>query len=366
MNNPSVVDMDRLTTWMDENGIGSGPVTDVVELAGGTQNILIRFSRGGQDLVFRRPPLHKRKNSDETMRREAVVLAGLANSDVPHPRLIASCDDHDVLGCQFFIMEAITGFTATSEVPDDLVSSLDHQHALGLSMIDALAALGRVDPETAGVSSLGRADGWLERQVAKWRKQLDSYGELDGWPGSAALPDIDKLGAWLQSNVPGDWQPGLIHGDFHFGNVMFRLDTPEVAAIIDWELATIGDPLLDLGHLLATWPNETERRTVGLAKSLPGLPSRGELIAQYSQGSSRDLSNVDWYQALACYRLGILLEGTYARSCAGKAAADLGERLHRTAESLIEQGLSIVLSRTVLSHTRRLTDIPEQTRKDLP
>ncbi|MCJ0905417.1 phosphotransferase family protein [Rhodococcus sp. ARC_M6] len=342
MDNSSVVDMDRLTSWMDENGIGTGPVTDVVELAGGTQNILIRFSRGGQDLVFRRPPLHKRKNSDETMRREAVVLAGLADSDVPHPRLIASCDDHDVLGCQFFIMEAITGFTATSEVPDTLATSLDQQHDMGLSMIDALAALGRIDPETAGVSNLGRADGWLERQVAKWRKQLDSYSELEGWPGSSGLPDIDRLGVWLQAHRPQDWQPGLIHGDFHFGNVMFRLDVPKVAAIIDWELATIGDPLLDLGHLLATWPNETERRTIGLAKALPGLPTRDELIAQYSQGSTRDLSNVDWYQALACYRLGILLEGTYARSCAGKAAADLGKRLHLTAESLIEQGLSIV------------------------
>lgn len=344
MNDSPLVNRERLVDWLDEHGIGSGPISDWTVLTGGTQNILIKFTRSGADYVFRRPPEHKRKNSDATMDREATVLAALAGSDVPHPRLVASCSDLDVLGCSFFVMEAVSGFTATSEVPEPHASSPELQHALGLSMTDALAALGRIDPEVAGVSHLGKADGWLDRQVTRWQSQLDSYAEFDGWPGPDNLGDVNRLGSWLDEHRPTAWTPGLIHGDFHFGNVMFNLDGPQVASVVDWELSTIGDPLLDLGHLLATWPDPAETRRTGLVIVLDGLPSRDEIIARYTAGSDRDLTAVDWYQVLACYRLAILLEGTYARACAGRAPRDIGDRLHLTAQALVDQGLRILES----------------------
>lgn len=341
MSDRDMVDVAVLTSWLDSNGVGTGPVTDVAPLTGGTQNILVRFARDGHRYVFRRPPLHKRANSDETMRREAKVLEALAGSDVPHPRLVASCEDLDVMGCFFFVMESIEGFTATTEVPEPHGSSAPFQHAMGLSMVDAAATLGTLDPSLLGQAQLDRADGWLERQVGRWRKQLESYHELDGWPGPD-LTGIDEIGTWLDEHRPTHWSKGLIHGDYHFGNVMFRRDSPVVAAVVDWELATVGDPLLDLGHLLATWPDANETRTVGLARQLDGLPARDELIARYGEVSGRDMSGFDWYQVLACYRLAIILEGTYARACAGKADAALGQRFHGVAQSLFDQALGLV------------------------
>jgi aminoglycoside phosphotransferase (APT) family kinase protein len=334
-----LVDLNTLRRWMDDAGVGSGPMTDVVVLAGGTQNVLIRFTRAGRELVFRRPPLHKRANSDATMLREAAVLAGLASSSVPHPSLVATCDDLEVLGCCFFVMESVRGFTATTEIPQPFASDVVLQRQMGFALVDALAALGRVDPEIAGVAHLGRPEGWLERQVGRWQHQLASYGELDGWPGPQ-LPGIDALTEWLGAHLPASSQPGLIHGDFHLGNVIFSRDEARVAAVVDWELATLGDPLLDLGHLLATWPSADPRRTA-LPSPMPGLPDRQAIIDRYAGGSTRDLGAVDWYQALACYRLAVILEGSFARACAGKAPLDVGRRLHGVAEYLIEQGLSV-------------------------
>ncbi|NKY51630.1 phosphotransferase family protein [Nocardia vermiculata] len=341
MSDRDPVDVATLTAWLDRNEVGTGPVTDVVTLTGGTQNILARFTRAGGDYVFRRPPLHKRSNSDETMRREARLLAALTDSAVPHPRLVALCDDLDVLGCVFFVMEEITGFTATSEVPEPFASSPELQHAMGLSIVDGAAALAQVDPAALGTEQLARADGWIDRQVGRWQRQLDSYRDLDGWPGPQ-LDGLDEIGRWLDDHRPAQWRKGIIHGDYHFGNVMFRLDRPEVAAIVDWELGTVGDPLLDLGHLLATWPDPTESRTVGLARQLDGLPTRAELIARYGESSGRDMSEFDWYQVLACYRLAIILEGTHARACAGKAEAALGRRFHGVSQALLDQALSLL------------------------
>jgi aminoglycoside phosphotransferase (APT) family kinase protein len=333
------VDPQRLAGWMDARGLGSGPLTDAERLAGGTQNILIRFRRAGRTYVLRRPPEHKRGNSDETMRREAVLLAGLAGTEVPHPGLIAACPELDVLGSAFYLMEPIDGVSPTADPSEVHLGDRSVQHRMGLNMATVLAALGRVDPEAAGVAHLGRAEGWLERQVGRWRKQLDSYRELGGWT-PAELPDPARLEAWLDAHRPAQWRAGLIHGDFHFSNVMVSRTGPEIVAVVDWELGTIGDPLLDLGHLLATWPEPTGA-TAATILELPGLPTRAEVVDRYAQGSDRDLEQVEWYRAMACYRLGVLLEGSHAREMAGQATPEVGDRLHRIATALFEQGLTI-------------------------
>src|SRR5688500_9617534 len=157
---------------MDESGLGAGPLTDLELIGGGTQNVLLRFRRDGREYVLRRPPEHKRANSDETMRREARVLGALAGTDVPHPDLIAACGDEDVIGAAFYLMEPIAGFNPTVGVPEPHASNPAMQHALGLSMTDAIAALGRVDHVAVGLGDLGKAEGWLERQVERWRSQL--------------------------------------------------------------------------------------------------------------------------------------------------------------------------------------------------
>lgn len=324
------VDLDRLAEWMDGEGLPPGPITGVEALAGGTQNILLRFERGGERYVLRRPPVNKRDNSDETMRREARVLAALAGSDVPHPRLIAACGDVDVLGAAFYLMEPIDGVNPTLGLPPAYLDDASWRHRLGLAMAEGAAAVGAVDHVAVGLADLGRPDGYLERQVARWQRQLASYAQLDGYAGPD-IPGVEQVGTWLDENRPTGWRPGLIHGDYHLANVLVAPDRPVLAAIVDWELTTIGDPLLDLGWLLATWVDD-DGDTAGAAAVQPwvGFPSPAELVAHYAERSERDLSAIGWYEVLACYKLGIILEGTHARAAAGLAPKEIGDRLHAT------------------------------------
>lgn len=332
------VDLSVLAAWMDERALGEGLLVDAELITGGTQNILLRFARAGRVYVLRRPPINKRANSDETMRREARALGALSATDVPHPALIAAEADPSVLGAAFYLMESIDGFNATLGLPGPFDTELSWQHEMGLSMADAISALAAVDHVAVGLADLGRFEGWAERQVGRWRKQLDSYSELAGYAGPD-IPGIDAVGEWLAARLPTDAQPGLIHGDFYFANVLISRGRPAVAAIVDWELVTIGDPLLDLGHLLATWP---QRDAVGITVMADGLPTHDEVIARYAAQTTRSLDNLLWYRVLACYRLGLILEGTHARACAGLAPTSTGDQLHAHTVSLLEQALTLI------------------------
>jgi aminoglycoside phosphotransferase (APT) family kinase protein len=323
------VDLAALAHWMDGQGLGGGAITDPTPLTGGTQNILIRFCRSGREYVLRRPPLHKRAHSDETIRREARVLAALAGSAVPHPGLIAACPDPGPLGAAFYLMKPVSGICPAISLPEPLRSSPEIQHHLGLAMAAGIAALALVDLQTPGLDRLGRPDGWLQRQVGRWRAQFDSYGSLDGYPGPR-LPGIDAVGRWLDEHLPARWTPGLLH----FGNVLVDPASGALTAIVDWELATVGDPLLDLGHLLATWPTHYP---VGGGIDAPHLPDVGTVTAHYAALTGRSTDEIAWYRVLACYRFGIILEGSHARAFAGQTSTEIGDRLHHRAELLFQQ-----------------------------
>jgi aminoglycoside phosphotransferase (APT) family kinase protein len=331
------INVARLVQWMDERGLGSGPLEEEALLTGGTQNILLRFRREGRYYVLRRPPRHLRKNSSDTMRREARVLAALAASDVPHPRLIAACDNDEVLGVAFYLMEPVAGFNATTGMPSLHADSSDIRHQMGLSLVDSIAALGRVDHVAKELADFGRVEGYLERQVGRWRHQLQSYHEFPEWPGERDLQGTEEISAWLAANVPSEFVPGIIHGDYHFANVLFCYDAPRVAAIVDWELSTIGDPLLDLGWLLATWHDPIHDRRPANVQPWTGLPTPSELIGRYGDQVDRDISTICWFSVLACFKLGIILEGTFARACAGRAPVETGERLHGSAVDLFRR-----------------------------
>lgn len=336
---PALVDLDRVAAWMDERSLEAGPLDDVTLLAGGTQNVLVRFRRGEREFVLRRPPPHKRANSDETMRREARVLAALAGTDVPHPALIAAEPDESVIGAAFYLMQPIDGYNVTVEMVPAFADDPAAQREMTLSMADAIAALGRLDPTERGIADLGKWDGWGERQVPRWRKQLESYRELDGYPGPD-IPGVDKVGAWLEANRPTDLRPGIIHGDFHFANVLMHPTEPRLAAIVDWELATIGDPLLDLGHVLACWPDRTPNVASPIARA--NLATHDEVIDRYAGQCDRDLSSITWFRVLACYRLGLILEGTHARAFAGLAPKETGDALHAHTLSLLAQASELI------------------------
>lgn len=331
------VDMDALAAWMDGEGLGEGPLTAGGLLTGGTQNILIRFTRSGRDYVLRRPPLHPRPESNETMRRESRLLAALSGTDVPHPALIAACGDESVLGAAFYLMEPVDGFNPAAGLPPLHAGSPQVRRCMGLSMVEALVALAKVDYQAVGLGNFGNVEGWLERQVGRWAKQLASYRTFAGWPGPESLGDVAAVGEWLERHRPDQFEPGILHGDYHLANVMFHHHSGELAAIIDWELATIGDPLVDLGWMLATWPEEGEEPIINI-RPWQGFPTQAELVAHYRALSGRSF-DADWYAIFACYKLGILLEGTYARACAGKAPGETGDKLHVRARWLLDRAL---------------------------
>ncbi len=333
------VDLDRLQDWMERENIGTGKICNAQLLTGGTQNILIKFDRGSETYVLRMPGKYAANVSKKSITREYRLLRALEGSEIPRPRPIAESTDCDVLGEPFYLMSAVDGFNPT-------VSPLKSPHAdsdgirreMGFAMVDVIAKLANLDIEKVGLGSFGNPDGFLERQVARWKRQLEDYTRYDGWPGSKSLPEVEAVGAWLEQNRPGNFKKGLLHGDYHFANIMFCHDSPKIAAVVDWELATVGAPLLDLGYLVATWP-EPDGTHYSRVPVTPwrGFPTAAELIQRYRDQTNQDMASVSWYSVLACYKFAIILEGTYARACAGQADADTGMRLHLAASGLMKR-----------------------------
>jgi len=337
------VDLNAVGKWMSEQGLGEGPLQDVSPVTGGTQNVMVRFTRSGRPYVLRRGPRHLRARSNSVILRETKVLAALAGSDVPHPHLIATCADPNVLGdAVFYLMEPIEGFNAGEGLPPLHAGNPEIRFQMGLSMADALAKLGAVDHVAVGLADFGKPAGFLERQVPRWLSELESYQEYESYPGPD-IPGIEQVSAWLEQHRPTAWTPGIMHGDYHAANVMFSNTGPDVVAIVDWEMCTIGDPLLDLGWLLATWrqPDGSSVFSHALGGE-DGLASTDDLFARYAANTTRDLSHITWYTVLACFKLGIVIEGTLARACAGKADKQVGDQLHAGTVHLFQRALGLI------------------------
>lgn len=333
------IDFLRLNRWLLAQGLADGELQGPTLLAGGTQNLIVRFRCGGREFVLRKAAGTAYANGSETMRREARILAALAGTDVPHARLIAACEDDAVLGGAFYLMEPVEGFNVGMGMPEPHASQPAMRRAMGFALIDGLAALRRVDPVAAGLSDFGHLDGFLERQVSRWRTQLESYARYEGWPGANGLPQVEAVGRWLEQHMPKGFTPGILHGDYHIKNVLFRPDSPALAAIVDWELSTVGDPMIDLGWLMATWRGQGADDPGSPIEIEPwsGFPTAAELVDCYAERTGADVSQARWYGVLACYKLGLLLEGTFARSCAGKADPALGQRFHHNAVNLLQR-----------------------------
>lgn len=331
-----------LAEWMDLHDLTGGQLTGIRELRGGTQNLMYSFCRGGQRYVLRRPPRHPRSESADIVRREVTALSALEKTDVPHPRLLAYCEDPGVIGTSFYLMAFVEGYNPVLELPAALVHSVDARKALCMNAVDSLARLGMVDYVAAGLTEFGKPEGFLERQVPRWLRLHSSYQGESDYRGEDLL-GVQQVAEWLGRHIPSVSRVGLMHGDFHLGNLLFNGE--QVAAVLDWEMATIGDPLLDLGRLLAQWPDADHDMGVeGKIYSAGELPTAAALAARYCEVSGLSPTALNWYVILGGFKLAIILEGTYARACAGKAERQIGERLHRSACNILTR------SKELMSH----------------
>ena len=294
-----LVDHDRLADWLDAQRLEPGAPLAIEELTGGGSNAMFRVTRGASTWVLRRPRRVAIEKADEGMRREFRILRALEGTPVPHAVPIALCDDHSVLGCTFYLMGLVAGvdpFPAPPALDDD-----DGRHGIAFVLVDARAALHDVDWRAAGLADLGRPDGFHERQVSRWSGQLATYRDRE-------LPGIDDVMTWLDAHKPGDFTPTIMHADYHMRNVIVAAEPPaRVLAIVDWETATIGDPLLDLAGFREVW--------CGAASVDTGWPSRAQLVERYREVRGlADIPDLRYYEALYNFRLTVLLEGVYQRS----------------------------------------------------
>ena len=305
----------ELETYLDEQGLGSGPLR-AARIGDGASNLTYLVERDGARVVLRRPPPPPLPPSAHDMVREANIQICLARGGVRVPKILAVCEDDSVIGAPFYVMEEIVGAVITDTVPPAL-DTPDERHRLGLELVDGLVDLHAVDYNACGLDRLGKPTGYLERQLRRWTGLWEVNATRE-------LSDCFEIGELLKASMPESPPSTVVHGDYRLGNVMVGLDAPaRVVAILDWEMATIGDPLADLGYLVATWaqPGDTEGALLelGTVSAEPGFMTRGELVERYGSLSGRNVGDLGWYEALACWKAAVFLEGSYRRFLSGNA-----------------------------------------------
>jgi aminoglycoside phosphotransferase (APT) family kinase protein len=312
---------ERLATWLDSShgdaATGAGEVT-VQRLAEGHSNLTYVVARGGHEWILRRPPAGPLLPTAHDVVREFRVLDLLARSPVPVrvPPVLGVCEGVEVIGAPFYLMERIEGIVIRDKLPSGLDAA--GQRRLGLDLADTLAEIHQVPPQPFVEAGLGRPSGYLERQVRRWVGQREGIQEAVAKAGGSAreLPDYDAVRDWLRAHLPEETAPAVVHGDYKLDNVV--VDGDRVAAVVDWEMSTVGDPRADLGYLLSFWTEPGETYPLhDLATSGAAFPSRAELVAQWEKGTGRQAGDPTWFVTLAVWKLAVLLEASYHRHLAG-------------------------------------------------
>lgn len=326
-----IVDIARLTEWLDSNipELGDGPLA-VKKVHGGTSNVILSLNRGGDTMMLRRPPAVPPPGSEKSVLREARVLAALNATPVPHPHCYGSCADPGVIGSPFYVMEVCEGWAA--ELRDGRIhdrppfDKAPYAYGVSMAMVDGLVALANVDYKAVGLEDFGKPGHFLERQVDRWESQIKSYKDRYNYPWRD-IPGYEITRDWLRANTPKEYKTGIIHGDVGTPNALFTFDAPvRLTALIDWELSTIGDPLIDLAWLCngirdARIPDHVPDKAL---YNVMEWPTRQELMARYAAGTGRDLSNFDYYLVLAMYKGGCILEYKVAQAAAGILSKETG------------------------------------------
>jgi aminoglycoside phosphotransferase (APT) family kinase protein len=336
--NPPGLDLDRLASWLLSAVPMLGTELSARLLPGGRSNLTYEISDGVNTWILRRPPLGHVLATAHDMAREYRVMTALHGTAVPVPTTYALCEDDAVIGAPFYVMERITG-TPYRHAAQLRVLGPERTRNISTRMVDVLAILHRVDPGSVGLADFGRPDGFLARQVARWRKQLDASYSRD-------LPGAAELHALLAEGVPEQSPPGIVHGDYRLDNILVD-DSDRLAAVIDWEMATLGDPLTDLA-LLVTYQvvgTLAGDDAIADATTAPGFLTRDEMIERYVAGTGREPARFGFYLGLAAYKLAGVLEGIHFRYTKGQTVGAGFERIGDLVPLLLQAGLNAVKER---------------------
>jgi aminoglycoside phosphotransferase (APT) family kinase protein len=305
--------LEPLAAFLDAEGIGSGAIA-AEPIGDGHSNVTYRVTRGDAELVLRRPPRGPLPPSAHDVVREARLLRALGPTPARTPDVLAVCDDEAVIGAPFFLMEHVAGHVVTSAVPPPLDSEADRRRT-GEELVDALVEVHAVDWRAAGLEGFGKPTGYLERQLRRFSGLWEHNRTRD-------IPAVERVGTWLREHLPESPEATIVHGDYRLGNVILAPAGPaRVRAILDWEMATIGDPLADLGYLCTLWVDREDPplgmfELSGVTRE-PGFPRREELVARYEERSGRSMTDIRWYQTLALWKSIVFMEGNYRRAVAG-------------------------------------------------
>ncbi|MCX2925828.1 phosphotransferase family protein [Streptomyces sp. NEAU-W12] len=334
---PPGLDLDRLGALLSRErpGLVNGPLSGRL-IEGGRSNLTYAVSDGTAKWVIRRPPLGHVLATAHDMKREHRVISALHTTPVPVPRTVLLCEDEEVLGAPFYVMEFVEGTPyRTADQLAPLGPERTRQAVLGL--VDTLVDLHAVDPDAVGLAGFGRPEGFLDRQLRRWGKQLDASRNRD-------LAGIDELHAALGRELPRSPAPAVVHGDYRLDNVLIASTdggTDSIRAVLDWEMSTLGDPLTDLGLLVMYgMPLGMPDSPVSTTAEAPGHPSPAELIERYAARSGRDVSAVSWYTAFAWFKLAVILEGIHYRYTLGQTVGPGFDRIGDLVPVFIEHGLT--------------------------
>ncbi|MGP8302889.1 phosphotransferase family protein [Streptomyces inhibens] len=330
---PPGLDLERLREHLDRErpGLAGGPLRAQL-IEGGRSNLTYRVTDGAASWVVRRPPLGHVLATAHDMRREHRVISALHETPVPVPEALLLCEDESVIGAPFYVMELVEG------VPYRTAGQLaplgpERTRAVVLSLVDTLVELHAVDPEAVGLGDFGRPDGFLERQLRRWGKQLSASKNRE-------LPGIDELHEALGRALPASPPPTVVHGDFRLDNVLVGADDT-INAVLDWEMSTLGDPLTDLG-LLVMYSSDLglPESPVSTTSGAAGHPSPAELIERYAARSGRDTAAIAWYTAFAWFKLAVILEGIHYRFTLGRTVGAGFDRIGELVPVFIDHGLT--------------------------
>ncbi|MEV6796664.1 phosphotransferase family protein [Streptomyces sp. NPDC051320] len=334
LDSPPLLVLDAVTGFFDAHGIGTGPLA-WQRIGDGQSNVTYLIERGGECVVLRRGPRPPLPKSTHDMVREARIQKVLGGHGVPVPEILAVCEDESLLGVPFYLMSRIDGTVITDTIPTHL-SPAEQRRATSEAVVDTLVALHGIDVTGGELATLGSPDGYLRRQVERFH----GLWEVNT---TRSLPAVERISDWLARNLPASQAASVVHGDYRMGNLMFAPQAPaKVLAILDWEMATLGDPLADLGYLTATYSEAGHPTTpLELTKVTrsPGYLTQRQLAERYQHHTGLDLTSLPWYQTLALWKAAIFCEAIYTRW-------QRGERPHDTAFGpSLETGVPRLLER---------------------